>query len=127
MPEIAAAAICAVDDDEPERARHAAALTVGFYATVKTYAELFEMHGFGGRLAGIRAAFMEGAGERLVEAVGPEMAECFSVAGTTEEVRGALARRAASADRLWLTVPHHRQSADRMSAWQRSLLRALGR
>lgn len=127
MPEIAAAAICAVDDERPERARHAAALTVGFYATVRTYAELFEMHGFGGRLHGIRAAFMEGGGERLVEAVGPEMADRFSVAGSSEDVRGRLAARAASADRLWLSVPHHQQSADEMSAWQRSLLRALGR
>ena len=78
-------------------------------------------------MRGIRATFMEGGGDRLVEAVGPEMVDRFSVAGTAEDVRRRLARRVSSADRLWLTVPHHQQSADEMGVWQRSLLRALGR
>ncbi|MGI9538680.1 MAG: hypothetical protein ACR2N6_00855, partial [Miltoncostaeaceae bacterium] len=94
---------------------------------VKTYAELFEMHGFGGRLAGIRDAFMDGGGEPLVEAVGAEMTARFSVAGARAEVREELARRAPSADRLWLTVPHHQQDADALARWQRSLIETLGR
>ena len=126
-PSIAAAAICAVDDDDPERARRAAALTVGFSATVTPYAEVFEMHGFGARLPGIRRAFMDGGGVALVDAFGPEMTDRFSIHGTSTAVRSAAAERGRGVDRLWLTVPHHQQSAAEMSAWQRSLLRACER
>ena len=54
MPGIAAALICAVSADDPAGARRAAACTVGFYATVRTYEELFAEHGFADRLRPIR-------------------------------------------------------------------------
>ena len=125
-PEIAGALICAIDEDR-ERALQAAALTVGFYATVKTYERLFEMHGFGGRLPGIRRAFLERSPDALVEAVGREMAECFAATGTPGDVRErARAAFGQGYSRLWATAPHHLQSPEDLARWQAGIRRAFG-
>jgi probable F420-dependent oxidoreductase len=126
-PPVAAGLICAVDDADPAAARRAAACTVGFYATVRTYEPLFAGHGFGERLTGIRRAFMEGDPDRLAEAVGEDMTDAFAAAGTSA---GALARARAYeglADRLWLTPPHHLQGAGDATRWQAGILAAFGR
>jgi probable F420-dependent oxidoreductase len=127
-PPLAGALIVAADDADPAAARHAVALTVGFYATVKTYEPLFAGHGFGARLPGIRRAFLDGEPDRLAEAVGEDMAATFAAAGTTDEVRA----RAASSwqgrvARLWVTPPHHLQDAAATARWRRGILAAFGR
>ena len=121
-PQIAGGVIVAVDDADPDAARVAAACTVGFYATVKTYEPLFDAHGFASRLAGIRRAFLEGDGAQLAEAVGPEMTSVFAAAGTAAEVRAAAATYEGLVDRLWLAPPHHMQSPVEISRWQRAIL-----
>lgn len=125
-PPIAGAMICAVDDDRA-RATYAAALTVGFYASVKTYHELFAAEGFADRLPGVRRAFISGSQDDLVEAVGERMTDAFAAVGTPEQVR-ARAREiyGARAARLWATPPHHGQSADRLAHWQAGIRRAFG-
>jgi probable F420-dependent oxidoreductase len=127
LPAIAGGLIVAVSDDEPAAARTAAACTVGFYATVKTYEPLFRAHGFDGRLAEIRRAFMQGGADRLAEAVGEDMTRVFAAAGTTPEVRAQAQRYVGTVDRLWVTPPHHLQSAHQTSRWQRALLGAFAR
>ncbi len=126
-PEVAGALICAIDDDDPDRARQAAAATVGFYATVKTYEPLFEEHGYAGRLPGIRRAFMSGEPGALADAVGPEMTATFAAAGTSAEVCSRVAAYEGRVDRLWVTTPHHLQDAPAIGAWQRAILRTLAR
>ena len=108
---MAGALICAVSDDDPAAARRAAAASVGFYATVRTYEELFSGQGFGSRLAGIRSAFAEGDGDRLAEAVGEDMTDAFAAAGTTAAVRERARAYEGVADRLWANPPHHLQDA----------------
>jgi probable F420-dependent oxidoreductase len=125
-PEVAGALICAASDDEPAAARRAAAGTVGFYATVKTYEELFAGHGFGGRIAAIRRAFLAGDGARLADAVGEDMTDAFAAAGTVAEVRERARAYEGLADRLWATPPHHMQGPEDTARWQRGILEALG-
>ncbi|MEW6583924.1 MAG: LLM class flavin-dependent oxidoreductase, partial [Actinomycetota bacterium] len=117
-PPVAAAVTCAVDDDDPGRARRAAALTVGFYATVRTYEPLFAGHGFGGRLGRIRRAFAAGDADALADAVGDDMVDAFALAGTGAAVAAGVAERARGVDRLWLAPPHHLQAPADRSGWQ---------
>lgn len=126
-PEIAGGLIVAASTDDPGAARRAAACTVGFYATVKTYEPLFQSHGFGERLAPIRRAFMEGGDDRLAEAVGEEMTDRFAAAGTPEEVRARAMAFVGVVDRLWLTPPHHLQTPGDTVRWQDGILETFRR
>ncbi|HSI30341.1 MAG TPA: hypothetical protein VK951_03325, partial [Miltoncostaeaceae bacterium] len=110
--------------DDPEGARRAAAATVGFYATVRTYAGMFSEHGFADRLTPIREAFMAGDPDRLVDAVGPDMAEAFSASGTPAQVREKARAWEGLADRLWVSPPHHGQSPAAVAGWQAGILEA---
>jgi probable F420-dependent oxidoreductase len=126
-PEVAAGLIVATSDDDPAAARIAAACTVGFYATVKTYEPLFQLHGFDGRLTAIRRAFMTEGAERLAEAVGDEMTDCFAAAGTADQARARAMEYVGAADRLWVTPPHHLQSPEEAARWQRGILQVFRR
>ena len=125
-PELSAALICAVSDDDPAAARRAAAGTVGFYATVRTYEELFAGHGFGERLGAIRRAFLAGDADGLADAVGEDMTDAFAAAGTAEQVRERARAYEGLADRLWATPPHHGQGPGDTARWQRGILEAFG-
>jgi probable F420-dependent oxidoreductase len=126
-PPVAAAMICAADDEDPTGARRAAALTVGFYATVKTYEPLFAGHGFGDRLGAIRRAFMAGDPDRLADEVGDDMTDVFAAAGTTEAVAARAGAWVGRAQRLWATPPHHGQDGAATDRWQRGILATFGR
>jgi probable F420-dependent oxidoreductase len=125
-PAVSGALICAASDDDPAGARRAAAGTVGFYATVRTYEELFSDHGFGGRLGAIRRAFLAGDGDGLAEAVGEDMTSTFAAAGTLSQVRERARAYEGLADRLWAFPPHHGQGPEDTARWQRGILEALG-
>lgn len=126
-PALAAAMICAASDTDPEGALRAAALTVGFYATVRTYEPLFQLHGFDARLPAIRTAFMDRAEPaRLAEVVGEDMARAFAAAGTSAEVRDRAGVYADRADRLWAATPHHLQDGDAVRRWQGGIRDAFG-
>jgi probable F420-dependent oxidoreductase len=125
-PEVAGALICAASDDDPDGARRAAAGTVGFYAVVRTYRDLFAEHGFEGRLDAIRRAHMDGDGARLADAVGDDMTDAFAAAGTVAQVRERARGYEGLADRLWACPPHHLQGHDDTARWQRGILEAFG-
>ena len=55
---------CAISDDE-EAAYEAARRTICFYATVRTYAPLWELHGFGDVAAAVGEAFRRGELARM--------------------------------------------------------------
>jgi probable F420-dependent oxidoreductase len=125
-PPVAGALICAVSADNPQGARRAAACTVGFYATVRTYEPLFAGHGYGDRLTGVRRAFLRGDADALAEAVGEDMVDTFAAAGTPEQVRASAGRYEGVVERLWATAPHHLQQPADTLRWQRGILEALG-
>jgi probable F420-dependent oxidoreductase len=122
-PPVTAALITAVDDDDPGGARRAAALTVGFYATVKTYEPLFALHGFDARLGQIRRAFLGADPGALADAVGEEMVDAFAAAGTGGDVAARLADYRDLARSAWLTPPHHLQGPSEIARWQQGILR----
>lgn len=124
-PEVAGALICAVDPD-PSAAERAAALTVGFYAVVRTYEGMFSEHGFAARLPAIRQAFLAGDAERMAEAVGPDMTGAFAAAGTAAEVRARARAWEGLADRLWATPPHHARAPAEIARSQAGILEAFG-
>jgi len=125
-PPLAGGLIVAADDADPAGARRAAACTVGFYATVKTYEPLFAGEGFAGRLPGIRTAFVVRDADRLAEAVGEDMTDAFAAAGTLADVRRRAGAWEGLADRLWVTPPHHLQEAPEVARWQEGILSAFG-
>jgi alkanesulfonate monooxygenase SsuD/methylene tetrahydromethanopterin reductase-like flavin-dependent oxidoreductase (luciferase family) len=61
---------------------------------------------------------MAGDVDRLVEAVGPDMADAFSASGTPEQVRDRARAWEGLADRLWATPPHHGQGPAAVTGWQ---------
>jgi hypothetical protein len=126
-PEVAGGLVVATSDDDPAGARRAAACTIGFYATVKTYEPLFQAHGFDTRLGGIRRAFMDGGAAELADAVGEEMVDVFAAAGTHEQVRQRALAFEGIVDRLWVVPPHHLQSPEQTSQWQRGIVEAFRR
>jgi probable F420-dependent oxidoreductase len=125
-PPLAGGLIVACDDADPGGARAAAACTVGFYATVRTYEPIFAAAGFAGRLPAIREAFMTREPARLAAAVGEEMTDAFAAAGSVAAVRRRARAWEGVADRLWATPPHHLQEGA-LGRWQAGILAALGR
>ena len=126
-PPICGALIVACDDGDPDAARRAAALSVGFYATVRTYERMFADHGFGDRLGAIRRAFLAHRPDELADAVGPDMVAAFAAAGSAADVRAAVSRYDGRVERMWLVPPHHDQDLDDTRRWQEGILAAFGR
>lgn len=127
VPPVSVALICAVDDADPAGARAAAGLTVGFYATVRTYEPLFSMHGFAERLPAIRRAFVTGDPARLADAVGEDMVDTFAAAGAAADVRARARAAIGAGQRLWATSPHHLQGPADVERWQTGIITAFGR
>lgn len=96
--------ICAVDEDR-DAARRAAAAQIAFYATVKTYDRIHELHGFEDEAARVRQAWRAGDPVATIDAVSDEMIDTMSCAGTPSEVRTQMATFAEMYDRVILYPP----------------------
>ncbi len=81
---------CAISDDE-EAAYEACRRTICFYATVRTYAPLWEMHGFGDAAAQVGDAFRSGDLAGMPAHVPDEMVDAYCAAGPVGQ--GASSRR----------------------------------
>lgn len=102
---VACMVVCAVDDEDPERARREAAAQLAFYASVKSYASVLEAGGFGREGEAIRAAFAAGDAAAMQAAVSEEMLDAMAVSGSSVEVREGLRRRAGLFDHTILYSP----------------------
>lgn len=89
---IAGYVICAVDPDEAQ-ARRLAAAQIAFYASVKTYDAILTLHGFTDEADAIRAAHRTGDLEGMVAAVSDQMIDTIAVTGTPEQVRAQFTQR----------------------------------
>src|SRR6201999_2380412 len=76
---------CAIDDDEA-RALEAARRTIAFYATVRTYRPLWEMHGFADAAAAAGDAFRQGDLAAVPAAIPDDMVEAYTAAGPLDKV-----------------------------------------
>lgn len=85
--DVVASVWCAVDDDSGV-ARRWAAGTVGFYGSVRTYADFRAAHGLSAEHATVPEAFRAGAAtDDPAAAVPDRMVEAVTAAGTADDVR----------------------------------------
>jgi alkanesulfonate monooxygenase SsuD/methylene tetrahydromethanopterin reductase-like flavin-dependent oxidoreductase (luciferase family) len=103
-------------DADGEKARRLAAGVVGFYATVRTYADFFAFHGFAEHQQRGRRRLPRRAGHRA-EARGRRSRRhgrhAFTIAGTPDEVAGVLAAYDGVVDAVKLSPPTHGLSPSR--------------
>ena len=105
--DVVTSACCSVDAD-PAVARRRSAGMVGFYATVRTYADFFAFHDLADEQAAVVAAFRTGRGASdLGDEVPDHMVDALTLAGTRDQVAERLAAYDGLADTIKLTPPTH--------------------
>jgi probable F420-dependent oxidoreductase len=114
---------CAIDDDEA-RAYDAARKTICFYATVRTYMPLWELHGFGDAAAAVGDAFRRGDFTAMPGLIPDEMVDTFTAAGPLDKVRERVEQVAERADGIWLTPPTYFLAPEELTEYQRRIVEA---
>jgi probable F420-dependent oxidoreductase len=115
---------CAISPDR-DAAIAAAAPTVAFYASVRTYRPFFEFHGFGDVADAVSERFRAGDTAGMVAAVPPELVTAVTFAGTPDEVVERITAYGGLVDALKLRAPTYFLEPREIRAWQESLLSAL--
>ena len=121
---VMASAVCCANADSRVAKREAAGL-VAFYATVKSYEDFFEFHGFLDEARAIRERFQAGDEAGMVAACPDEMVDAMTLAGTPAEIRSRLAAYEGLADIVKLSPPTHLVPASVTRAAQAALLEML--
>jgi len=116
---------CAIDDDEAQ-ALEMARRTIAFYATVRTYMPLWELHGFADNASAAGDAFRRGDLAAVPAAISDEMVETYCAAGPLDKVRERVEATAERADGIFLTPPTYFISAGELSEYQGRLIEAFG-
>jgi len=114
---------CAIDEDEAA-AIEAARRTVCFYATVRTYMPLWEMHGFGEAAAAVGDAFRRGDFAAMPGHVPDEMVDTYTAAGPLDKVRERVEAVAERGDGIWFTPPTYFLSPGQIAEYQRRIVAA---
>lgn len=121
------ASVCAAVDPDARQARRWVAGTVGFYASVRTYADFFAFHGLAAEQARVVEAFRSAAtSDDLGDAVADVMVERLAAAGTADDVRAAIAAYEGLVDTVKLTPPTHGCSPEETRRAQAQLLELVG-
>jgi probable F420-dependent oxidoreductase len=116
---------CAIDDDEA-RAIEMARRTISFYATVKTYMPLWELHGFADNAVAAGEAFRRGDLAAVPAAISNEMVDAYCAAGPLDKVLARVEQTAERADGLFLTPPTYFISPEELSEYQNRIIAAFG-
>ncbi|MEU8802359.1 LLM class flavin-dependent oxidoreductase [Spirillospora sp. NPDC048819] len=123
--DVVVSACCSVSDDRATALRRVSGL-VGFYASVRTYADFFAFHGLAEQQQAVIGAFRNGTGaEHLAETVSTEMIDALTMAGGRDEVAERIAGYEGLADSVKLSPPTHGLSAAETRAAQDELLALL--
>jgi probable F420-dependent oxidoreductase len=112
---------CAISDDE-QAAYEAARRTICFYATVRTYAPLWELHGFGDAALAVGEAFRRGELATMPALIPDEMVDTYCAAGPLEKVRERVEEVAERADGIFLTPPTYFIPAEEIGEYQRRIV-----
>jgi probable F420-dependent oxidoreductase len=112
---------CAINDDE-EAAYDAARKTICFYATVRTYMPLWEMHGFGEAATAVGESFRAGDLAAMPGHIPDEMVDAYAAAGPLDKVRERVEAVAERADGLFLTPPSYFLAPDEIADYQRRIV-----
>jgi probable F420-dependent oxidoreductase len=115
---------CAAVDSDREKARRLAAGVVGFYATVRTYADFFSFHGFAEQQQAIIDEFRAGGGvaQKLGDLVPDEMVSAFTISGNPDDIREALSAYEGVVDAVKLSPPTHGLTPQQTRDAQRQLI-----
>jgi probable F420-dependent oxidoreductase len=115
---------CAAVDSDREKARRLAAGVVGFYATVRTYADFFSFHGFAEQQQTIIDEFRAGGGvaQKLGDLVPDEMVSAFTISGNPDDIREALSAYEGVVDAVKLSPPTHGLTPQQTRDAQRQLI-----
>lgn len=116
---------CAVTN-KPKEAKKAAKATIGFYATVKTYRQPFEMAGFSDQLRKIRNAYFNKDIRGMIKSVSDDMVENFAVIGNEDYCREKIDSYRKIIDLPILSVPHYFIDYEDVKKYQYELLRVFG-
>lgn len=122
--EVVPSACCVVHDDARQAKRWGAGL-VAFYATVRTYDDFFDFHGFLAEAKAVQAAFKHGEQQAMVDAVPDGMVDAVMLAGTPDDVRARLAEYEDLADAIKLSPPTHLVPAEVTRHAQEQILEVL--
>ncbi len=114
---------CAISDDE-EAAYDACRKTLCFYATVRTYMPLWEMHGFGELAAAVGDAFRAGDLAAMPGHVPDEMVETYCAAGPLDKVRARVSEVAERGDGIFLSPPTYFIPPEEIGEYQRRIVDA---
>jgi alkanesulfonate monooxygenase SsuD/methylene tetrahydromethanopterin reductase-like flavin-dependent oxidoreductase (luciferase family) len=114
---------CAIDDDE-QAARDAARRTICFYATVRTYAPLWEMHGFGEAAAAVGESFRAGDLAAMPGHVPDEMVDAYTAAGPLDKVRERVVAVAERGDGVFLSPPTYFIPPEQLAEYQLRIVEA---
>ncbi len=112
------------DDSELEDAYGAARRTLAFYATVRTYHPLFEIHGFGSEAEAVGNAFRAGDLAGVAAAVTDEMVDTYCAVGPIDRVREKVGVIAALGDAISLGPPTYFIAKERIDEYQRRVIAA---
>ncbi|HVL80546.1 MAG TPA: LLM class flavin-dependent oxidoreductase [Actinomycetota bacterium] len=122
--DVVASACCVIDDDSRQAKRWAAGL-VAFYASVRTYEDFFDFHGFLTEARRIQERFRNGDEQGMVEACPDEMVDALTLSGTPEEVREKLGRYEGLVDAMKLSPPTHFVPPEVTRSSQKAILEVL--
>lgn len=105
--DVVVSACCSVSSDRAEASARVRGL-VGFYASVRTYADFFEFHDLGQQQQDVIAAFRSGRGaDYLAESVPVEMVDALTMTGDRDQVGARIEEYAGLADSVKLSPPTH--------------------
>jgi probable F420-dependent oxidoreductase len=125
--DVVVSACCSVDRD-PVTARRRAAGLVGFYASVRTYADFFAFHGLGEQQQQVVEAFRSGRGaDHLGHLVTDDMVAALTLSGDPDQVSEAIAAYAGHADSVKLSPPTHGLDAADTRAAQDEIIELIAR
>lgn len=124
--DVVVSACCSVAAD-PALARRRAAGLVGFYATVRTYADFFAFHGLAEDQQAVIDAFGTGAGaDHLAGSVSDRMVDALAMTGTREDIAARIAAYDGIADTVKLSPPTHGLPAAETRAAQDEVIALIG-
>ncbi len=114
---------CVSVDADPALARRRSAGMVGFYASVRTYADFFAFHDLADEQAGVVESFRSGrTAAGLAEAVPDRMVTALTASGTRDDVAESISAYDGLADTVKLTPPTHGLAPAEIRAAQKELI-----
>lgn len=106
------ASACCLPSGDARGARRLAAGLVAFYATVRTYDDFFDFHGFLPAARAIQRRFAEGDLPGMVDACPDELVDALTLVGSPDQIRARLGEYDGLADVIKLTPPTHHVSPE---------------